>query len=131
MRASPLHMADPVLDLDHLSAMTMGDAAIAVEVLDIFKGQADTWGRMLDPAAPQMQWADAVHTLKGAALGIGANRLAAVCKQAEDLGRGVDPVSETEAALVLGEVRSALAEALEAVHAEAHTLELKAPFRAA
>jgi len=124
-------MSDPVLDLEHLAAMTMGDAAIAAEVLEIFKGQAATWGKLLDARAPQSQWADAAHTLKGAALGIGAGKLAAACKVAEDLGRGEETVSETRAALLLADVRATLAEALEAVHAEIHTLELKAPFRAA
>ncbi|MEM0985976.1 MAG: Hpt domain-containing protein [Pseudomonadota bacterium] len=119
------------LDLDHLAAMTMGDAAIAVEVLEIFKGQAETWGRMLDATAPQTQWADAAHTLKGAALGIGAMALADVCKRAEDIGRSTETVSEAQAALVLSDVRSALSTTLEAVHGEVHALELKAPFRAA
>ena len=111
--------------------MTMGDPAIAAEVLEIFKGQAETWGRMLDPKAPKVQWADAAHTLKGAALGIGASPLADACKAAEDLGRSDASVSETQAALVLGDVRDALHTALEAVHGALHTLELKAPFQAA
>lgn len=111
--------------------MTMGDASIAAEVLEIFKGQADTWGRMLDPAAPQAQWADAAHTLKGAALGIGAGRLAEQCRLAEEMGRSGDPVSEAQAALMLNDVRAVLTEALDAVHAAIHSLELEAPFRAA
>ncbi len=111
--------------------MTMGDASIAAEVLEIFKEQAATWGRMLDPMAEPGQWADAAHTLKGAALGIGASGLAEACRLAETVGRSGAPVSEAQAALVLADVRAALSETLEAVHAAVHSLELKAPFRSA
>ncbi|MEM8615622.1 MAG: hypothetical protein AAGF20_01680 [Pseudomonadota bacterium] len=60
------------LDIDHLLDMAGGDPELADEVLDIFRNQATTWGRLLDAAGPQSQWADAAHTLKGAALSIGA-----------------------------------------------------------
>jgi len=126
-------MSNPtaLLDLDHLSAMTMGDVAVATEVLEIFKGQAATWGQMLDSSAPRTHWADAAHTLKGAALGIGARPLAEICGRAEALGRGDEDVSEAAAAVMLNDVRGALAQTLEAVHAAAHTIGLKATFHAA
>ena len=37
------------IDIDHLLTMTGGDADLADEVLDIFRNQAEMWGRMLDP----------------------------------------------------------------------------------
>lgn len=101
------------IDLEHLLAMAGGDTELADEVLDIFRSQADTWGRMLDNKLPQQQWADAAHTLKGAALSIGATAFAETCASAEALGRG-SPVSRVEAAVALSEVKSGLAQAIEA-----------------
>ena len=120
----------PILDLDHLAAMTSGDPALAAEIIEIFRGQVDTWGRLLDPSSDQVQWADAAHTIKGAALGIGAMELSDVCAAAERTGRD-RPVSQAEAALILNDVRAAILEALEAASREAHRLDLAAPFRAA
>ena len=77
-----------LLDRDHLNAMTGGDQSLAIEVIEIFRHQAEIWSRLLDPMADASQWADAAHTLKGASLGIGALRLASICEKAERLGRG-------------------------------------------
>ena len=63
-----------LLDRNHLKSMTGGDAALAIEVIEIFQEQAQMWSRMLDPKAEPRQWADAAHTLKGSCLGIGAIR---------------------------------------------------------
>ncbi len=117
------------LDLAHLQAMTGGDVGLAVEVLDIFRGQADAWGRLLDPRAEAEQWADAAHTLKGAALSIGAGRLAAICAQTETLGRG-DPVSPAHASLALNDLRNELNAVRESVARLAHTLSVAGAFRA-
>ena len=73
----------PVLDLGHLSAMTGGDTDLSLEVIEIFRHQAQLWSRLLDPQGEASQWADAAHTLKGASLGIGALKLAASCERAE------------------------------------------------
>ena len=77
----------PVMDLDHLSAMTGGDHDLAVEVIEIFQHQAQLWSRLLDPRLEAREWSDAAHTLKGASLGIGALKLAAACERAEKAGR--------------------------------------------
>ena len=55
-----------LLDRDHLNAMTGGDQSLAIEVIEIFRHQAEIWSRLLDPMADASQWADAAHTLKGA-----------------------------------------------------------------
>ena len=60
------------VDLDQLRTMTSGDAELAVEALAIFRSQADLWGRMLDGNGDRQQWADACHTIKGAARSVGA-----------------------------------------------------------
>lgn len=110
------------LDIDHLLNMTGGDADLAEEVIDIFEGQTETWGRMLTADSPQRDWADAAHTLKGAALSIGAVELAEICRQAETLGRGDAEVSRVHAATILSEVRDCLNTTLEACAKARHTL---------
>ena len=71
------------IDFAHLDTYTAGDADIAGEVLGLFEEQASLWMRLLTPDAPADSWRDAAHTLKGAALGIGAHDLAAACSEAE------------------------------------------------
>lgn len=102
------------IDLDHLLTMTGGDADLADEVLDIFRSQAETWGRMLSADLPQQEWADAAHTLKGAALSIGAHQFAEACAAVEQKGRGADQVSNIEAATLLASLKSELGHAIEA-----------------
>ena len=43
-----------LLDREHLKAMTGGDNDLAVEVIEIFRHQAEIWSRMLDPHAEPM-----------------------------------------------------------------------------
>ena len=109
------------LDMDHLLAMTGGDADLAEEVIGIFRHQVDMWARMLDPQAPASQWADAAHTLKGAALSIGANELAERCSEAEQAGRDLPP-SPAGAALLLGAVKDEIGLTLEACGRAVHRL---------
>lgn len=116
-----------VLDLDHLSAMTGGDTGLGIEVIEIFQHQAQLWSRLLDPRLPAREWSDAAHTLKGASLGIGALKLAAACERAEKLGRAEVAPSPAHAAVLLGEVKDALGEALEAAARAAYTLASTSP----
>lgn len=101
--------------------MTGGDIELAEEVLDIFRSQSDVWGRMLQADLPQQQWADAAHSLKGAALSIGAGPFAEQCAQIEALGRG-EAVSRLHAATRLSELKSELNQVLEACARASHTL---------
>ena len=110
----PADTSLPVLDLDHLSAMTGGDTELSLEVIGIFGEQAQLWSRLLDPRAEARQWADAAHTLKGASLGIGALKLAAACERAEKAGRSDTAPSPAHASVLLGDVKDALGETLEA-----------------
>ena len=110
----PADTSLPVLDLDHLSAMTGGDTELSLEVIGIFREQAQLWSRLLDPRAEALQWADAAHTLKGASLGIGALKLAAACERAEKAGRSDTAPSPAHASVLLGDVKDALGETLEA-----------------
>lgn len=101
------------IDITHLLTMTGGDVELADEVLDIFRGQSATWGRMLDADLPQSQWADAAHTLKGASLSIGAKDFADLCATVETLGRG-EQVSRVVAATHLADLKAELSRVLEA-----------------
>jgi HPt (histidine-containing phosphotransfer) domain-containing protein len=94
--------------------MTGGDTELSLEVIDIFREQAQLWSRLLDPRAEARQWADAAHTLKGASLGIGALKLAAACERAEKAGRSDTAPSPAHASVLLGDVKDALGETLEA-----------------
>ena len=84
------------MDFGYLEGFAAGDRQVVGEVLALFRMPAQMWAPKLDPADPG--WRDLVHTIKGAARGIGANPLGEVCATAEREG--------TER---LGEVRAALA----------------------
>jgi HPt (histidine-containing phosphotransfer) domain-containing protein len=115
-------MARSDINVEHLLAMTGGDADLADEVIGIFRQQAEIWSRMLDSKADPQQWADAAHTLKGAALSIGAEPLAESCGQAEKAGRSGNPPSPAGAALLLNEVKDDLSRTLEACSRVSHAL---------
>lgn len=119
-----------VFDPEHLDRMTSGDQDLQAEVLDLFRHQAELWGRLLDPQFPSDNWGDAAHTLKGAARGIGAWKLADICQDAETLGREQKGDSSESAmvnrAVRLALVREALDEALAEVAHFRHKLEIDA-----
>lgn len=114
-----------VIDAAHLSTMTGGDAELALEIIEIFRNQAEIWARMLEPKDPPRQWADAAHSLKGAALSLGAQKLGASCAAAETLGRREPAPSVAEAAVALSQVKDDLGEALEAAAHLAHNIQRK------
>ena len=95
------------VDFTVLDRMTGGDDAISEEVLELFVQQAGLWSPMLDSRAEG--WRDAVHTIKGAARGIGAFHLGDACALAEAEGAGG-----------LDAVRNAMDAALGDVAAYAH-----------
>ncbi|GAA0029651.1 histidine kinase [Bradyrhizobium sp. CCBAU 11445] len=70
MPSPPLAPIDSPLDLDHLSRMTLGDAALEQEVLAMFAEQAV---RLIAAMAALPAEAGALaHKLKGSARGVGA-----------------------------------------------------------
>lgn len=104
------------VDFGVLDRTTGGDDAVAEEVLGLFVQQAGLWSPLLD--ARQEGWRDAVHTIRGAAAGIGACVLAAVCADAEAAQKNVAPAH-------LDHVRDALDLALADVAAWRHELMLR------
>ena len=69
------------VDFAYLESFAAGDGEVIDEVLALFREQAALWRAMLDPASEG--WRDAVHTIKGAARGIGAFPLGDVCQLCE------------------------------------------------
>ncbi len=119
---------EPILDVTHLSTMTGSDVSLAVEVIDIFRQQTEMWTRILDPALPKNQWADAAHSIKGTALSVGALRLAAACGRAEALGRSEEDVSPVEAGTAISAVKDEIGPAIEAAARAVHTLSVSGKF---
>ncbi len=96
-----------VVDFSYLESFAAGDSGVIEEVLELFREQAQIWGAMLRP--DHEGWRDAVHTLKGAARGVGALQLGQVCESCEAVGTGG-----------LTAVRDALDEALQDIAAYLH-----------
>ncbi len=99
------------VDFAYLEGFAAGDSGVVDEVLALFREQAAMWAPMLDPA--HAGWRDAVHTVKGAARGVGAFSLGDVCE-------GVEEGQES-----LEAVRTALDAALMDIAAYAHEQMLK------
>ena len=73
-----------VVDFAYLEAFATGDDEVIDEVLALFREQSDIWGAMLTPG--NEGWRDGVHTLKGAARGVGAFQLGDACEACEAAG---------------------------------------------
>lgn len=69
------------VDFGYLEGFAAGDMTVVTEVLALFQGQAEGWLARIDN--PPEGWRDLAHTIKGAARGIGANRLGDVADRAE------------------------------------------------
>lgn len=66
------------LNLDFLTRQTFGDRTLERELLALFLRQCVRLLPIVSGAAPTVERADAAHTLKGAALAIGAARIASL-----------------------------------------------------
>ena len=104
------------VDFAVLERMTGDDDAVSEEVLGLFAQQAALWAPMLD--VRDEGWRDGVHTIRGAAAGIGAGALAAACETAEAADKAAAPP-------LLDRVRDALDAALADVAAYRHALRLR------
>ena len=82
-KAQPEVRADSgPFDRAHLDRMTQGDRALARDVLRLFDSQLQKLLQAMDSASSAKARAEAAHTLKGAARGVGAF---AVARTAEDV----------------------------------------------
>ena len=103
------------VDFKYLQTYAAGDLDLVDEVLGLFREQASLWGPLMDPQQPSEGWRDAVHTVKGAARGIGAMDLSKACEQAEEPGLKTAAIG-----VRLGKVRDAMDLALADIAAYAH-----------
>jgi HPt (histidine-containing phosphotransfer) domain-containing protein len=108
------------VDFGHLESYAAGDTALIEEVLSMFREQAALWVRLLDPSGPHEAWRDGAHTLKGAALGVGAFDLARACDAAES--GSSEPGFK---AVQFDHIRDALDAALADIAAYLHELALR------
>jgi len=108
--APPLAPSDPVVDLAHLSRMTLGEAGLRREVLTLFDQQADMLLARMAGEAPRVVAALA-HTLVGSARGIGAWKVA-------EAAAAVERAASAPGAIALTGVMDHLA----ATVAEAHAM---------
>lgn len=78
---------DKPVDLAFLSAQTMGDASLEMEILSLFACQVREFDALLDEEMDAGDIYRFSHTLKGAARSIGAVRLAQLAEAAESGGK--------------------------------------------
>ncbi|QCK88106.1 Hpt domain-containing protein [Phreatobacter aquaticus] len=71
------------VDLVHLARQTLGDRDLEREVLALFERQSAVMVERLRHATTAKTWAEAAHTLKGSALGIGAFGVAEAAEAVE------------------------------------------------
>lgn len=76
---------DRPIDLVHLWRYTLGNRSLEREVLTLFHTQSEIYLQRLKEASGDKDWADAAHTIKGSARGIGAWRVARSAEAAEAL----------------------------------------------
>lgn len=86
------------LDLTHLRVMTFGDRGLQDEVLRLFLVQIQTLRAQLAEGTPD---ALAIHSIKGAARGVGAGRVAIAAERVEQGGAGA--VEGLDTALIAAE----------------------------
>lgn len=78
------------IDMVHLAKQTLGDQGLEQEVLRLFDQMARTYLERLRSSADVEQMLRHLHTLKGAAAGVGAARIAELARAAEaDLKAGL------------------------------------------
>lgn len=108
---------DAAIDLGHLGRMTLGDARLEREVLQLFDRQAAMLMARMEGADPALV-AAAAHTIKGSARGIGAWHIARDAETVELAATCADR-AELKTALCrlaasIGEAKAAIAELLRA-----------------
>ncbi|MEM8686647.1 MAG: Hpt domain-containing protein [Pseudomonadota bacterium] len=113
--ASPAQISDPSLsaiDMEHLLHYTMGDKALAREVLGLFSTQGRIYLEQLDQTRDPKQRKASAHTLKGSARGVGAHHVAELAEVLEALSATPDDAEWTGA---LEALKSAFDEAITCV----------------
>jgi len=90
------------VDFSYLEGFVGGEVSIALEVVALFRQQAPIWLAGLEAGNPDFR--AVAHTVKGAALGIGAKALAEVCQTAEFGGPEDLPAVRAALAVVVADI---------------------------
>ena len=86
------HAAAPI-DMDHLSKQTLGDEGLELEVLRLFDEMSHVYYARLEQSTNVPDLLRNLHTLKGAAAGVGAFGIAELARVAEAELRQGSPVN--------------------------------------
>ena len=81
--SQPDGMRSRPIDLVYLSRQTLGDPGLETEILSLFSEMAAAYLKKVTDSGDPAEIAIGLHSLKGAAAGIGAGSLAAEAKAAE------------------------------------------------
>jgi HPt (histidine-containing phosphotransfer) domain-containing protein len=89
-------MAAAVIDLEHLARYTGGEKGLNTEILRLFDAQVTGMAaelKALTASGDAKRWREVVHTIKGAARGVGAFGMGDAAAKAEP----VNPANQAEA----------------------------------
>ncbi|HHY48214.1 MAG TPA: hypothetical protein GYA10_00470 [Alphaproteobacteria bacterium] len=104
------------IDLRHLARQTLGDKGLEQEVLRLFDDTVRIYFGRVEHSTTVEDLIRNLHTLKGAAAGVGANAVAALAGSAEAAlreGRPVDPEQIADLEVAVTECRAFIAELIE------------------
>jgi len=123
-RSVPLEAPKPEIrrpiDMEHLSRQTLGDPGLQEEVLRLFDEMSHVYVERLEVSTTVDELLRNLHTIKGAAAGIGAFGLAELARVAEAelrAGAPVNPERIDDLALAAQEVSAFIGDQLSAVEA--------------
>jgi HPt (histidine-containing phosphotransfer) domain-containing protein len=92
-RPAGLPKVSAPIDLQHLSNQTLGDPGLELEVLRLFDEMSRTYYERLETSTTIPELLRNLHTLKGAAAGVGAFALAELARVTETELREGAPVN--------------------------------------
>jgi HPt (histidine-containing phosphotransfer) domain-containing protein len=104
------------IDMEHLSRQTMGDPGLQQEVLRLFDEMTHVYYERLEISTTVDELLRNLHTLKGAAAGVGAFGLAELARVAEAelrAGGPVNPERIDDLALAVQEVSAFIGDRLD------------------
>ncbi|MCR6673790.1 Hpt domain-containing protein [Devosia ginsengisoli] len=103
------------IDLVHLAKQCLGDEHLEYEILRLFDTTVETYFERLELAASYDDLAINLHSIKGAASGVGAWTIADLAKAAEvemQAGRPLTPERIADLGMAIEEVRTFIARML-------------------
>jgi HPt (histidine-containing phosphotransfer) domain-containing protein len=108
------------IDIEHLSRQTLGDPGLEFEVLRLFDEMSRVYYERLESSTTVDDLLRNLHTLKGAAAGVGAFGIAELARVAETelrAGAPVNPERIDDLDMAVQEVSAFIGERLKAVAA--------------